>query len=54
VPAELIGMQNVVLSPHMGGCTREARENAFRVCADNVIRVLSGETPKTPVFAMPS
>ena len=54
VPAELIRMQNVVLSPHMGGCTREARENAFRVCADNVIRVLSGEPPKTPVFAMPS
>ncbi len=52
VPAELFGMQNVVLSPHMGGCTREARENAFRVCADNVIRVLSGEQPKTPVFSL--
>lgn len=54
VPAELIGMQNVVLSPHMGGCTREARNSAFRVCADNVIRVLSGEVPKTSVFAMSS
>jgi glyoxylate reductase len=54
VPSELVDLQNVVLSPHMGGCTREARENAFRVCADNVIRVLSGEPPKTPAFAMSS
>jgi phosphoglycerate dehydrogenase-like enzyme len=38
----------------MGGCTREARDNAFRICADNVIRVLSGEKPKTPVFSMSS
>jgi glyoxylate reductase len=54
VPSELLEMQNVVLSPHMGGCTREARDNAFRICADNVIRVLSGEKPKTPVFSMSS
>lgn len=52
VPAELMAMPNVVLSPHMGGCTAEARESAFRVCVENVIRVLSGEPPDTPVFPL--
>lgn len=52
VPAELIAMSNVVLSPHMGGCTREARNAALQTCADNVMRVLSGEAPETPVFAL--
>jgi glyoxylate reductase len=52
VPAELMAMPNVVLSPHMGGCTTEARQSAFHVCVNNVIRVLSGEPPDTPVFAL--
>jgi glyoxylate reductase len=52
VPAELMAMSNVMLSPHMGGCTVEARNNAWRVCIDNVRRVLAGEPPSTPAFAM--
>ncbi len=52
VPAELMAMPNVVLSPHMGGCTAEARQSAWRVCVDNVIRILSGEPPQTQVFAL--
>lgn len=50
VPAELMEMTNVVLSPHLGGCTAEARLSAFRICAENVIEVLSGKAPKTPAF----
>lgn len=50
VPAELFGMSNVVLSPHMGGCTVEARQNAWRLCIDNVLGVLAGRAPKTPAF----
>jgi glyoxylate reductase len=50
VPAELFAMQNVVLSPHMGGCTVEARLSAFRLCAENIGRVLGGQPPRTPVF----
>ena len=47
-----MAMPNVVLSPHMGGCTAEARQSAWRVCVDNVIRILSGEPPQTQVFAL--
>lgn len=52
VPAPLAAMPNVVLSPHMGGCTVEARDDAWRVCVDNVARVLRGLAPKTPAFPM--
>jgi glyoxylate reductase len=52
VPAALRALPNVVLSPHMGGCTREARESAWRTCIDNVRRVLDGAPPATPVFQL--
>ena len=52
VPASLRAMPNVVLSPHMGGCTVEARDSAWRNCVDNIQRVLAGEPPNTPAFAM--
>jgi glyoxylate reductase len=52
VPDELIAMQNVILSPHMGGCTVEARLSAFHLCAENIVRVLTGLPPKTPVFTI--
>jgi lactate dehydrogenase-like 2-hydroxyacid dehydrogenase len=50
VPEALFSMQNVVLSPHMGGCTNEARRNAWETCVDNVIAVLNDEPPRTPVL----
>jgi glyoxylate reductase len=49
VPQELRDMTNVVLSPHLGGCTAEARLSAQKVCVDNVLNVLSGRPPRTPV-----
>jgi glyoxylate reductase len=52
VPAALRALPNVMLSPHMGGCTREARESAWRTCIDNVHRMLDGRPPSTPVFAL--
>jgi glyoxylate reductase len=52
VPAELASMPNVLLSPHMGGCTAEAREDAWRVCVGNVLNVLQGRAPDTPAFTM--
>ena len=33
-------LPDVVLSPHMGGCTVEARLSACRLCVENVIAVL--------------
>jgi glyoxylate reductase len=52
VPPALFDMPNVVLSPHMGGCTAEARVSAWRQSVDNVIAVLKGGPPETPAFAL--
>ena len=49
VHPDLIEMANVVLSPHIGGGTRESRKRARLQCARNVAAVLSGRTPETPV-----
>lgn len=52
VPPALFSMPNVVLSPHMGGCTTDARLSAWRQSVDNVIAVLEGGPPETPAFAL--
>lgn len=51
VPAELTAMSHVVMSPHIGGGTRESRRRARRLCAENVACVLQGSLPITPVNA---
>lgn len=45
----LLEMPNVVLTPHIGGGTRESRLMARRLCAENIAAVLSGGLPLTPV-----
>ncbi|MCY4526515.1 MAG: D-glycerate dehydrogenase, partial [Anaerolineaceae bacterium] len=45
----LLTMDNVVLAPHVGGGTQEARYTSRRQCFENVARVLRGERPLTPV-----
>jgi glyoxylate reductase len=45
----LLTMDNVVLAPHVGGGTRESRQMARLLCAQNVAAVLRGERPLTPV-----
>ena len=42
----LVTMKNVVLTPHIGGGTRESRHHARHGCAENVALVLSGQRPK--------
>lgn len=49
VPEELVKLSNTVLVPHVGSATRTTRDAMARLCADNVIAVLSGEEPPTPV-----
>tara|TARA_R110002096_G_scaffold91625_14_gene207339 strand:+ start:12775 stop:13740 length:966 start_codon:yes stop_codon:yes gene_type:complete len=49
VHPELLTMENVVLTPHLGGATREARKVARLTAAENVRRVLLGERPLTPL-----
>jgi glyoxylate reductase len=49
VPAELLELENVVLAPHIGSATADARNGMARLVADNVISVLEGRPPVTPV-----
>ena len=41
----LIGMSNVVLTPHLGGATYNTEENHSRLIADDIARLLAGERP---------
>jgi glyoxylate reductase len=49
LPRELIELENVVLAPHIGSATRSARDGMARLVAENVIAVLEGREPPTPV-----
>jgi glyoxylate reductase len=51
VPAELLDLPNVVLTPHIGSATRQTREAMTRLVVDNVLAVGRGEPPLTPVTA---
>ncbi len=45
----LRGMENVFLSPHVGGATVEAEARVVEVVRDNLTRVLDGEEPSNVV-----
>ena len=49
VHPSLIGLENVVLAPHLGSATRETRTNMADLAIRNAIAVLSGQPPLTPV-----
>jgi glyoxylate reductase len=49
VPAELLPLQNVVLTPHLGSATRQTREAMTRVVVDNVLAFERGDPLLTPV-----
>ena len=42
VPAELLDLPNVVLTPHIGSATEAARHGMTRLVVDNVLAVLAG------------
>ena len=46
----LIGLDNVIFSPHIGGSAREATSRGERGAAEEVVRVLEGKSPRNPVF----
>jgi glyoxylate reductase len=50
VPPELVALENVVLAPHIGSATADARNAMGRLVAENVICVLGGRRPVTPVL----
>jgi glyoxylate reductase len=49
VPPELVAFDNIVLTPHIGSATEPARNGMARLAAENVIAVLEGRPPITPV-----
>ena len=49
VPEALVGLPNVVLSPHLGSATVETRGAMTRVVVENVLALERGEPLKTPV-----
>ncbi len=46
---ELIQMNNVVLTPHIGNATVETRNEMATLAAANIKNVLAGEKALTPV-----
>ena len=49
VPERLLGLSNVVLTPHIASATVETRAAMTRVLVDNVLAFLRGEPLLTPV-----
>ena len=46
---ELLKFPNVLVLPHMGSATNEARSGMANLAVSNVINVLKGHPPLTPV-----
>ncbi len=46
---DLLSLENVLLVPHLGSATTETRTAMADLAADNVLAVLSGRPPLTPV-----
>jgi glyoxylate reductase len=49
VHPKLQELQNAVLAPHIGSGSAETRDKMAVLAAENIVAVLSGEEPKTPV-----
>ena len=49
VPPDLLEMENVVLLPHIGGGTLQARTASMARAAENVRLVLTGKRPNSPI-----
>jgi phosphoglycerate dehydrogenase-like enzyme len=49
VPAALLDLPNVVLTPHLGSATFEARAAMTRVVVDNILAAAAGRPLVTPV-----
>jgi glyoxylate reductase len=45
VPAALVKMPNVVLTPHLGSAVIEVRERMANIVVDNILALLDGKTP---------
>jgi glyoxylate reductase len=50
VHPDLLPLENVLLVPHLGSATTETRTAMAHLAADNVVAVLAGRPPLTPVL----
>jgi lactate dehydrogenase-like 2-hydroxyacid dehydrogenase len=53
VPPELIGMEHVVLFPHLGSASVTTRERMDQLVVDNLVAWADGKPPLTPVPETP-
>src|SRR5436190_16600636 len=53
VPAELLGMDHVVLFPHLGSASVATRERMDQLLVDNLLAWAAGKPPLTPVPETP-
>jgi glyoxylate reductase len=49
VHPDLFGLENVLMVPHLGSATRETRKAMADLAVDNVLAVLAGRGPLTPI-----
>jgi glyoxylate reductase len=49
VHPKLLDLENAVLAPHIGSGSQETRDGMAVLAAENIVAVLSGGEPKTPV-----
>jgi len=47
---ELIKFPNIIVLPHLGSATEEARNGMAELAVNNVINVITGKAPLTPVY----
>ena len=45
----LLAFDNVVVSPHTAGVTREARDNIARIAAEQILDIFDGRPPSRPL-----
>jgi len=53
VPQELIGMENIVLLPHVGSASLHTRMAMGQLVVDNLASFAAGKGPLTPVAETP-
>lgn len=49
IDPELVGMENVILTPHIASATNEAREAMARLAVNGILKTLSNESPENIV-----
>ena len=54
IPADhpLLGLENVILTPHIAGATNEVRERVVRIAVANLVQVLQSRAPQYVLNAM--